>query len=152
MNIFEQIRANISNIETNLGNMLVQAMVENESQIVDLNISQIEQGVGADGAILGEYASAEYADLKQSMGSQAPPGVVDLKLTGDFLEAFYAEPYVGSDIDSSGLFIDSRDEKTEMLESKYTQIFGIAPDNVDQVQDLILESLTNKIQNEITKL
>lgn len=151
MNIFDELKNRVNSINNNLGRIIVEAMVAEESAIVDLNVSQLEEGINAEGTTVGEYASNEYAQFKQSIGSKAPLGIVDTKLEGDFHSGFYSEPYIGSNIDASGLFINSRDGKTDKLENAYPGLFGIAPNNADELQELTLPQITNTIKNELTK-
>lgn len=151
MNIFDELKQRVNSINNNLGRIIVEAMVAEESAIIDLNVSQLEEGINVDGSIVGEYASGEYAQYKQSIGSKAPLGVVDTKLEGDFHSGFYSEPYIGSNIEASGLFINSRDGKTDKLENAYPGLFGIAPGNKDELQELTIPLITNIIRNELTK-
>lgn len=150
MNIFEQIRANIQKAMNDLPKIVVDAMVANESAIIDINTEQLAQGIGSDGVQLGEYASPEYAQMKQALGSKAPYAWVDLKLEGSFYEGFYVEPFFGGN-DTAGLYIDSRDEKTESLERKYSDVFGIAPDNVPEVQELIADDIIKTLTDALTE-
>lgn len=151
MNIFDELKNRVNSINNNLERIIVEAMVAEDSAIIDLNVSQLEEGINAEGTVVGKYASDEYARHKQSIGSKAPFGIVDLKLEGDFHSGFYADSYFGSNPDASGLFINSRDSKTGKLESAYSGIFGIAPDNKDELQELTLPLITNTIKNELTK-
>jgi hypothetical protein len=131
---------------------MVEAMVESKEEIIDLNVSQIESGITKEGiAIMPEYQSEEYAKEKKSMGSKAPLGTPDLKLTGDFLESARAEEYIGSNPESSGLFIESTDEKADKLESWYDNIWGIAPVNAAELQELIIDNAQKKIIYGLTK-
>lgn len=148
--IFKDILNNITDLRANLVQLGIDTMVENEAEIIDLNTSQVEQGLSSEGGILGEYENDNYAAFKQSIGSKAPAGIVDLKLTGDFISGFYAEPFGGND-ERAGLFIDSRDGKSARLESKYDGIFGVAPENQNEFQDIILTEYKNKIIHVLTR-
>jgi len=151
VNIFDELKNRVNSINNNLGRIIIEAMVAEESAIVDLNVSQLEEGINAEGTTVGEYASGEYAQFKQSIGSKAPLGIVDTKLEGNFHSGFYSEPYIGSNPEASGLFINSRDSKTDKLENAYPGLFGIAPNNADELQELTLPQITNTIKNELTK-
>lgn len=146
MNIFEQIRHNIDKVLDNIDNTIIEAVIDEKESIIDLNVDQIEHGINSDGEILGEYASDEYASLKKSMGSKAPSGIVDLKLTGEFLEGIYMGRKGNTGI------IDSRDEKTDKLERKYDNIFGIAPGNIDELGEQVNDNILNKIIDGITDI
>lgn len=151
MNIFDELKNKVNSINNNLEGIIIGAMVAEESAIIDLNVSQLEEGINAEGSIVGEYASDEYAQLKQSMGSKAPMGIVDTKLEGYFHSGFYTEPYLGSNPDASGLFIDSRDSKSEKLESAYPGMFGITSQNAPILHELLLPHIQKQIKNELTK-
>jgi len=149
--IFDDLQQNVTEIINTLDEIAVQAMVDNQDQIIDLNISQIEEGLAADGGIIGEYASDEYAHLKQSIGSKAPLGVVDMKLSGDYLEGFYGEPYISNTPGASGLFVDSTDYKADSLQSRYPGTIGIMPSNRDILADILIEPIQKKIIDVLTK-
>jgi hypothetical protein len=74
-----------------------------------------------------DYASESYAQFKKSIGSQAPMGIVDLKLTGDWAEGKYMEQI------GDGVFhIRSRDEKDKQLMGKYGEDIHDLPKNFDK--------------------
>ena len=148
--IFRELQNIVDKVITNLDEIVVDSMVEEEASIIDINVSQLEEGIGSDGTQVGEYASDEYAAIKQALGSKAPPGVVDTKLSGDFHDGFHVEPFQGSTPGNSGVLIDSRDEKTDKLERKYSDLFGIAPQNIPDLAEDIVENIQKRIRNEIT--
>lgn len=152
MTIFHQIGHNINQVLLNLDQIFVEAMDDNEHIIIDLNKDQIEHGLGSDGDTLGKYAFDDYADLKQAMGSKAPPGIWDFKLTGSFLDGVYTDKYFGSNLESSGLYIDSRDPKADKLQSMAPHVWGHTDENKTEVQEVVLIDLFKKLEYEITKL
>jgi hypothetical protein len=148
--IFDELHRNLESVISSLDKIMVEAMVENQDQIIDLNISQLEDGLTREGtAIIPEYESDDYAKAKKSIGSRAPLGTPNLKLEGNFYSGFYGEPYISGE--SSGLFVDSRDEKAEKLENKYSGIYGIAPQNNDELFEIIIDDAQKTILDEITK-
>ena len=150
--IFDELYNKVNSVIDRLDEIMVEVMVEHEAEIIDLNLSQLEEGIDAEGqAIEPEYEYEEYAKLKKSMGSRAPFGTPDLKLEGDFHSGFYGEPYNTVNEGMSGLFVDSRDEKSEKLQRKYGLIFGIAPKNMPELQDILIEGSQKFIIDEITK-
>lgn len=150
--IFRELQTNVESVINRLDEMIVEAMMESESEIIDLNISQLDEGIGSDGLPLEpEYASDEYAHLKKAMGSKAPLGIPNLEVTGDFKSGFFADSFISGNEGFSGMLIDSNDEKSESLEIKYQRVFGIAPDNSDELLELIILPTQNRIKNEITK-
>ena len=64
------------------------AIIESQEEILDLNVAQLRSGKDSFGELLDEYASDDYAQMKQAEGSQAPFGIADLILDGDFTEGF----------------------------------------------------------------
>jgi hypothetical protein len=149
--IFAELKNNVDSVINNLDKIIVEAMVAEKEAIIDLNVSNLEKGINTEGNNVGEYESPEYAQLKKSMGSKSPLGIVDTKLTGDFHEGFYAEPYYGSSPETSGLFINSKDEKSDDLDRKYGNLFGLTPDNNDELEDLIVPHIQKSIIDGITK-
>lgn len=101
-------------------------MVNNtKEEMADLNISQLELGQEKTGnPITPEYRSELYADFKKSIGSKAPEGTPNLKLTGSF--------YDGINVQLNGMeyFISSTDGKMPDLVEKYgDDIFGLSEEN-----------------------
>lgn len=153
MNLFEELRRNIENVKRNISDIITESMVAEKEVIIDLNVDQIERGINSDGKILGEYESESYSRLKQSMGSRAPFGVFDFKLEGDFLSGIYAEAYKGSTPEASGLYMSSSDEKTEKLERlSGDKVFGIAPENNNELDELTEDYIIQEVINEITDI
>lgn len=59
------------------------AIIETEKELLDLLRSQLSHGEKGDGQ-MPLYMNEKYAEYKQRIGSEAPFGIVDLKLTGNF--------------------------------------------------------------------
>lgn len=146
---FEELHTRIDSVIDRIDEMCIEAMISMKEEIIDLNVSQLENGIGSDGNFVGDYASAEYAGFKQSIGSKAPFGKVDTKLTGEFHSGFFAEAFHSDTEGMSGLLIDSSDEKTNRLTSWYDNLFGIAPENED-IFDEVFETIQETIVDEIT--
>lgn len=120
------------------------AVVENQEEILDLNISQLEVGKDSLGELLERYALDVYAEFKQAIGSQAPFGVPDLKLEGDFHSGFVLI------VDGKEIRITSTDDKTDDLEFKYGEdIFGLMEDSMDKIRPALLQSWLNQLRNEL---
>lgn len=114
--------------------------------MLDANLRQLRRGELKDGDLLEQYKSAIYLDFKKSLASyNAPSGIADLFVTGDFHNAFFG------DVNDEGVTFDSADSKTGELESRYSSdIFGIQPDEWEQIKtgDVLpelIEALTNEI-------
>lgn len=109
------------------------AVLDNEAQILDANTAQLEKGEDALGDLLDEYAWDWYAEMKQAEGSQAPFGIPDLKLEGDFYNGFILKR------DGDKFFITSEDSKRDDLVNKYGEdIFGLQSfDQIDLLQSFL---------------
>lgn len=118
------------------------AVLDNRNLVIDSNIAQLEGGFDSLGNFLKDYASDTYAEFKQVIGSKAPFGIADLKLTGDFYAGFVLK-YIGSEF-----IITSTDWKTEELAAKYgVDIFGLANESIEQVRPFLLESWIKHLRN-----
>jgi hypothetical protein len=62
----------------------------NSGLIAELNRQQLTVGENSKGEDVGIYKSPRYAAFKRRIGSQAPGGVVDLKLSGDLYKGIKA--------------------------------------------------------------
>lgn len=103
--------------------LMDRAVLDNKEEIVDANTASLSAGKFPDGDQMPDYRSVSYSEFKQSIGSQAPLGVTDLKLTGAFHSGFYLKAT------GQGYEIGSTDSKSSELEAKYgSDIFGIAKD------------------------
>lgn len=112
-------------------------------EILDANTGQLRRGELNDGDLLEMYKSAAYLDFKESLSSyKAPSGVADLFVTGDFHFAFFGE------VNDEGITFDSDDEKTEVLERRYSSdIFGIQPNEWEVIKrEQVLPELVKAIQ------
>ena len=110
-------------------------VLENGDVIVELVKTQMmygnRGGVRKEVARLGWYKPnkegepSHYAIEKNKMNSLPGLGIVDLKLTGDFYNAFY--------FDNNELEVNSSDSKTEKLTERYGKyIFKLTPDSIDE--------------------
>jgi hypothetical protein len=97
---------------------ILRIIKENEQAIIELNQNQLLlDGKDSKGKKLPEYQSKRYKEQKRLIN---PAGVTDLRLTGQFYDAFF--------IDTSKLpiVIDSSDSKRNDLVKKYGKdIFGL---------------------------
>jgi hypothetical protein len=106
----------------NKGQLITQSIKTNSAKLERLNVQQMEYGLTAKGKrIKPFYFSKDYAKGKRSIGSKAPLGVPDLKVTGAFHRG------VKIIIGKAKYYITSRDLKTVDLRRKYGYIFGLSP-------------------------
>ncbi len=123
---------------------MMRAVMDNDDEIIDANTAQLSTGKDSLGDFLAEYSSEEYAQFKQSIGSDAPMGVADLKLDGDFYSDFMMQR------EGKEVAIRSKDEKAPKLEKDYgLEIYGLAPERVPEVAPLVVESLQKFIRDEL---
>lgn len=134
---------NLIKVFRNFNPVFMRAVKVHETEILDANTAQLEIGKDSLGELLYDYATDEYAQWKQSIGSKAPMGTPDLKVTGDFHSAFVIR-YKSSEFE-----ITSTDSKTGKLVDMYgEQIFGLN----DDAKDKVLPDFTETIIDEIRKM
>jgi hypothetical protein len=144
--ILSKVVTQIDVVQKNLPSIFADALLNNEDQIIDLNVDQLRRGLTSEGEpIEPEYATDEYAQLKKALGSKAPSGTPDLILEGDFTEAFYIEKR------GDGILFDSRDEKTDKLDRKYDDTFGLTDQSKKVAMQLAEEEIVITIENEMFK-
>lgn len=66
----------------NISKLALQVAKANVGLITDNVIDQLNVGIAGDGASVGSYATDYYSRYKRRIGSLAPFGTVDLKVTG----------------------------------------------------------------------
>ena len=126
--------------------LLKESVQENDTYIVDLNLSQLEVGKDSKGQNLFPYASSDYAKLKIAMGSKAPLGTPNLNFEGDFWAGFNVTA------DEEGIFITSSDSKTEKLKSGYTpDIFGLTDESKKDLKTVLLPTFLTKLRDELLR-
>lgn len=97
-----------------------QALIETAPQVIpEMTEQQMRLGQRSDGEIIGYLHDSHYAEGKTLSGGIAPPGEVDLRLTGDF------QAGLRTVVTPLSLRTYSIDTKSEKLELKYSSlIFG----------------------------
>lgn len=135
------------------GNLEVQAsevVRENDNVLIDMNTEKLKHGKTSTGdSISPEYASDDYAEMKQDMNPRPGFGIPDLFLEGDFQGGFFVEEMEG------GWDIDSKDEKRNKLAAKYgEEIFGNTEEDeqefnkeyiLPELVEWIMETLNTKL-------
>ena len=126
--------------------MMDRAVMGNKEEILDSNTAQLSKGKDSLGQFLDEYTLAAYAQFKKSLGSEAPLGIPDLKLDGDFYSGFTLQ------IEGEDYRITSEDDKTVDLTNRYgADIFGLTEERLQEIRPLILESLLIQLRNELLR-
>jgi hypothetical protein len=121
-------------------------VLDNETEILDANTSQLEIGKNALGNLLDSYVLDSYARFKQGapFNSKAPFGIPDLKFEGDFYEGFVL--YIRKD----HFVITSTDEKAFDLEQKYgEEIFGLTEESWEALKPMLIESYIKLFKDEL---
>lgn len=112
--------------------------------ITGMNKEQLSIGRDANNEQLEDYAEQSYAGFKVDIvGSDAPLGTPDLKLSGDFYNGFKII------LNSTTITITSDDIKTLKLEGKYGDIFGLQP---DKLTELAVVYVLPRLQERIKQL
>ena len=146
MNKFEQLHKNIRKLanEKVITGLLVQAASNYEAELIDLNTSQLEEGLLSSGKRTPEYSNSDYAKQKLSMGSKSG-NHYDYKLDGDFYEGWKVE-FKGTKIK-----FDSLDEKAEKLTSPpygSKDVYGLTEDNKENAAQYFKEDFIEKFKKQ----
>lgn len=146
--LFKSLKNTVDTIVGDLKKVAIEAIDDTLPDIADKNREQLEKGLDSEGQIFSYYASENYARFKKAIGSIAPLGVTDLKLTGDFHSGIYAER-AGDD-----LSMFSRDSKAGMLADKYgDNIFGLTDENkADITNNYIFPIITDWLNSQIRRI
>lgn len=102
------------------------AVLMTGDKAIEINQSQLyDQSEDRKQRKLQDYSDADYARYKQTLNPLLALGSPDLKETGAFYDAFYAE------VSGQKITLNSTDFKTDRLVKKYGEdIFGLNPDNL----------------------
>lgn len=130
---------NVINISANLSLYVAKAGEKSKEELADLNVEQMNEGLLSTGKKITPKYSKAYAKFK---GFSTP----NLKLEGDFQSGVYVERK------GNRLLYDSKDEKSNKLEEKYTSdIFSIAQKNEQKAADEMDDDLLNSIDKDLLK-
>jgi len=131
---------------SSLDEIVVETIKESEKELLDLLRSQLSHGEKSDGQ-MPSYANEKYAEYKQKIGSQAPKGIVDLKLTGAFQDKLRLI------ITKKGARIRSYDKKKSDLQNKYgVEIFELNAENQTfYLKQILFPIIIKKVKNVMYK-
>ena len=129
-----------------LEDIVTEAIKESEKELLDLLRSQLSHGEKGDGQ-MPAYMNEKYAEYKQRIGSQAPNGIVDLKLTGAFQDKLRLI------ITKKGARIRSYDKKKSKLLNKYgTEIYELNAENQTfYLKQILFPLIFKKVKNVMYK-
>lgn len=129
---------------SNLEDVFRRTVLENQEEILDLNTAQLDKGIDSFGRFLEEYASDDYAQFKKSIGSQAPLGIPDLLLEGNFRDGFVLT-WKGQ-----YFIFESTDEKEAKLIKKYgSDLFGLTIESQTEITPQLAETFIRLFRNEL---
>ena len=125
------------------GRIAVDALSETSEKRIEANREQMSKGLDNTGGIIGVYASRQYAAFKQALGSQAPYGIVDLKLTKSF------QQQIKSSVNGNTIVTDSTDSKSADLQKRYgTDVFGLSTQyKITYIANDLRPAFNQKIEN-----
>lgn len=128
----------------NVYKLVSESILENESQILDLNRRQMFAGNDAnEDPITPEYTPFTKF-LKDEKGQ--PFDRVTLNDTGAFYQSMFLQPF-GNEFE-----VQATDSKTPDLREKYgIDILGIADSDLDDAAEIIKDTLIESYANELRK-
>lgn len=139
------LQRNVVNLRNNYQNIILNIVMEFETEIVDLNREQLLQGkTNQNKNITPKYQSDIYAKAKVSMGSKAPFRTPNLYLFGDWQSGLH---FVRK---NDYIQIESSDEKDVSLRNKYANILGLTSENWKYIIQEMTPKIVNRIENELT--
>ena len=105
-------------------------VVKKNSGLIDKRIQeQLTVGENGDGLKVGYYKSPYYASLKSRIGSLAPNGVVDLKLSGNLHNG------IKTDIKGSTYNTDSSVSYSKVQKERYgNKIYELQKENSEDIK------------------
>ena len=127
-NDFDILSNNIKVIIKDIDFYIAKEAVNYKEELADLNVSQMEKGIGGDGKKIKPEYSNKYAQFK---GFKTP----NLKVTGDYHSSIYVEQK------NDRMLFDSNDTDTDkriFLDNHYNNSqYGVAPQNEQEAADYI---------------
>ena len=145
MEIFDRIVKSFFDLSFQKAMILMNYFKNEEAEIIDLNHSQLDEGVTSE----DEKISPPYSPNTQKY-SQLPKGPSDpvtLEETGEFREDFAVR--FGED----WFAIYSEDDKTEKLEAKYGKdIFGLTEESKKDLYSLVRRDFEKEIRKTLLRI
>jgi hypothetical protein len=147
MSTIREVFKVVANFEQSQQKIMTDCITDTSELILDANRSQMMLGLDKEGnKILPEYTPFTI-EIKKEKGQ--PTDRVTLKDTGDFHREMFMK------VDSTSIFIDSNDEKTEKILKKYDAgsetILGIPVKKKEIINESIMDKFI-KIFRLMTKL
>lgn len=115
----------LKSLQDNLPAIAEQSVSDVKNDLSTSQKEQLLQGVSSTGGTFRKYRSASYAKLKNKMNPIPGLGNPDLKYTGSFYDGIFVTVANGI------ITIGSHDEKAQMLEANYKNVFGLDPQDME---------------------
>lgn len=114
----------------NINKLALQVAKANVGLITDNVIDQLNVGIAGDGAQVGKYTTDYYSRYKRRLGSSAPFGVVDLKVSGDLYKG------LNTKITANIVKTDSKVSYSKYQIGRYgDRIYENTPKNAEKVKN-----------------
>ncbi len=110
---------------------LVQQVVESNAGLIADNVrEQLTKGIKGSGSAVGIYSSLWYSNMKQRIGSKAPSGWVDLKLSGSLFDEIFVK------VSKTEVTVDSKVSYSKYQIERYGEkIYENTKENMEQVSE-----------------
>lgn len=147
MTRLRRVIKNLESLRAEKDSFVLLLLKQQSESIADQNREQLSKGKDANGkAIRPKYKNKRYAAKKQAMGSKAPLGTPDLKLTGKYHKSLKPK-FTGKKFT-----IQSTDKKDKMLSSKYgDEIKGLNKEALKLVRKEIIPEIKTKLRERILR-
>jgi len=143
---FAKLQRNFAELIERVDELVLKSAMELKSSLADLNVKQMEKGIDSDdNPIEPPYATLEYSKLKKAIGSQAPEGTPDLKVTGEFHRGVEAIKK------GNAILMWSTDEKTPKLDRKYPKALGLNKKSKTELKPDLIEVLQKEARTILHK-
>jgi hypothetical protein len=135
--------------EVDKDRLIDECLSQLKGKVIELNLSQLDQGLNAEGKKFRPYVNGSYARMKNRMNPKPGLGNPDLKKTGDFWKAFKADLRLGV------MDIYSEDQKAAWLEDGTTKmkpflkIYGLTEDNLNVLRAEFLILFNDRFRAEV---
>lgn len=148
--MFERLKNLADSLKSvDLDALVDDSIMETSDKILNHNKMALLQGKATDGRILGTYKNPDYAAFKANnvASYQAPYGVYNFDLYGDFQDGMFVQPTL------NGIEVDSKDWKTPKLEKLAgggERVFGLTSEDKEYYSNNELKPvLQNKLRSKI---
>jgi hypothetical protein len=115
----------VKRLHDNIESIAEESVGQASPSFVEAQKDQLFQGSNSTGGSFRRYKNPDYAKEKNLMNPLPGLGNPDLKLNGDLYAAIYVT------VQNGVLTVGSKDQKAQMLEASYKNIFGLNPQEME---------------------